>query len=313
MTAHIQIVGFNHREHLASCLRSCLAQTVTVPVLYIDNASADGSAECVAREFPAVRLIRNATNRGYSGGHNQGIRAHPESDVVIVLNPDVVLEPDFVEKGVAGFSRPEVGAVAPLLLRPPAGSGRVRGSDILDAYGTVLLKSLRAVNQFEGVPTSRLPALDTRQVWGFTGAAAFLRRAALDAVALAGEIFDQDLFAYREDVDLSWRLRLCGWDIVGSPVAYATHLRAAKRGQKKPARLAQLSWRNYYLVLVKNAPLKTLLRSLPFVLAEDVAREIQLFTHPRLWPALPELLRLLPKFLGKRSLVVHGTREVPPA
>ncbi|TSC72427.1 MAG: glycosyltransferase [Parcubacteria group bacterium Gr01-1014_38] len=302
MTAHIQVLGRNHRHYLESCLRSCFQQTVSVPVVYIDNASTDGSVEFVREKFPAVRIVANTTNRGYSGGHNDGFRALPNSEVVIVLNPDVVLAPDFVEQGLKGFSAEQVGAVAPLLLRKQEGGSTEQGdATIIDSYGTRLLPSLRAVNQYEDQTLSAVPSRSLAQPWGFTGAAAFLRRRALHDVALDGEVFDEDLFAYREDVDLSWRLRLRGWEIVGAQDARATHVRTVRVDTAKDPPVARLSWRNYFLVLIKNVPTRVLIRHAPWIALESAARGFQWLFTPTLWPALPELIRLLPTFSEKRS------------
>lgn len=310
MTVHIQVVGFNHRGYLAACLRSCLQQTLGVPVLYVDNASADGSVDFVRREFPDVRVRANSENRGYSGGHHDGLREISDTNVVIVLNPDVVLELDFVEQGLAAFTHVRVAAVVPLLLRNVE-PGTLNKGPAVDAYGIRLLPSLRAVNNLEGcsVPSSELGVERWSKPWGFTGAAVFLRREALSDVALGGEIFDEDLFSYREDVDLSWRLRHRGWGIVGAPEARATHVRAIRAGATKPGRIRQLSWRNYYLTIVKNVPGSVLRRHLPWVLAEDLARDLQWLVTPALWSALPELARLLPRFLRKRRQVL--TRALP--
>jgi len=105
-------------------------------------------------------------------------------------------------------------------------------------------------------------------------------------------------------VDLSWRLRLRGWDIVGAPDARATHVRAARGDAQKDSFVAQLSWRNYLLVLVKDVPTSTLWRHAPGLLMEGLARDVQMLCSPKLWPALPELLRLLPRFIRKRSQVL---------
>jgi len=303
-TAHIQIVGWNHRAYLPSCLRPCLAQTYAVPVLYVDNASEDGSALFVRETFPSVRVLQNATNRGYAGGHNDGLRAIPETDIAILLNPDVVPRGNFVEECLKGFADTRVAAVAPLLLR-----GQDSSRDSIDAYGDILLPSLRAVNQYQGLVVSDVPALSfSSPVWGFTGAAVALRRSALLAVALDGEVFDEDMFAYREDVDLSWRLGQRGWKIVGMPTAKATHVRLAKRGHPKFPLVAQLSWRNYFLVLAKNAPSRVLLAHVLPVLGESLARVLFLLVTPPLWPAATELVRLWPRFMRKRARV-FGARS----
>ncbi|TSC64090.1 MAG: glycosyltransferase [Parcubacteria group bacterium Gr01-1014_106] len=294
MTAHIQIVGRNHRQYLQACIASCLQQTIPVPVLYVDNASSDDSAAFVERTFPSVQVIENHTNRGYSGGHNDGIRAYPNSDIVVVLNPDVVLAPDFVERGLDACASERVGAVAPLLLRP--------GGDTVDAYGDRQLLTLRPVNQYADMPLARFEHLHrTQEPWGYTGAAAFLRRRALDDIAVGGEMFDEDFFAYREDADLSWRLRNRGWHIHGAPAARATHVRAVRAGEPKHPFIAQLSWRNYALLLLKNASLVLLLTHLPWVLAESIARGVQLLLSPSLRPAFPELVRLIPSIRAKRK------------
>lgn len=312
MTAHIQVLGWNQRARVDACLRSCLNQSRRVPVVYVDNGSADGSVDFVRETFPEVRIHANTRNRGFSGGHNDGFRAVPESEVAIIVDQDVLLEPDFVEKGLAAFVRPSIGAVVPLLLR--AGS---RDEATIDAYGTRLLPSLRAVNQYEGVPITLVPT-PMPKPWGFTGAVVFLRCAALQDVAVDGELFDEDLFAYREDVDLSWRLRLRGWEIVGKPSSRARHVRTARTGKQKPARVLQLSWRNHYLTRVKDVPLGTLVRHGPSVLAEDVARGLQMLVSPSLWTVLPETLRLLPRMFVKRGLVLrrasaalHAAGDVP--
>ncbi|MDP3685886.1 MAG: glycosyltransferase family 2 protein [bacterium] len=294
MTAHIQIVGRNDRHYLQACLESCLRQTIRTLIVYVDNASTDGSAEFVRNSFPTIHVIENRANRGYSGGHNNALRAFPSSDVAIVLNADTILDPDFVEQGLKPFSSDRVGAVAPLLVRP--------GGQEVDAYGIVLLPTLRAVEQYAGWSLSNIERLSVLQSpWGYTGAAVFLRCRALEDVALNSEIFDEDLFAYREEVDLSWRLRLRGWEIVGVPQARATHVRAARPGGNKEPLVARLSWRNYFLVLIKNVPTRTLIRHAPWIALESVARGFQWLFTPRLWFTLPELIRLLPVFSEKRS------------
>lgn len=293
MTAYIQIVGRNHLQYLQACIESCLRQTVPVPILYIDNASTDDSVPFVRRTFPTVQVIENRTNRGYSGGHNDGIRAHSHSDVVIVLNPDVVLMPDFVEHGLKQFVSERVGAVAPLLLRP--------GGQTIDAYGDVLLQTLRPVNHYAHMSLAVFGHLDSPVApWGVTGAAAFLRRQALEEISVNGEIFDEQFFAYREDADCSWRLRNHDWEIHGVPQARATHVRAVRTGEPKDPFIAQLSWRNYALLLLKNAPMELLIRRAPWVIAESIARSVQLLLSPALWPALPALLRLIAPALAKR-------------
>ncbi len=310
LSAHIQIVGWNHRAFLESCLRSCVNQSLPVSVLYIDNASTDDSVAFVRRMFPMVRVRANAVNRGYAGGHNDGFREIPDTDVAIVLNPDVILDVRFVEECLEGLTDERVGAVAPLLLRgDAAGESESRAprefvsGGIIDAYGTTLLSSLRAVNMLEGKIVEFPFVAPRRPLWGFTGAAVALRRRALEAAVSGGEVFDEDLFAYREDVDLSWRLLERGWRIIGQPNARALHVRAARHGEGKSALVSRLSWRNYFLVLVKSVPVRDLLRHAPGIALESGIRLLRCAVQPQLWPAARDGVRLLPRMLRKRRMM----------
>lgn len=82
-----------------------MKQTVKVPVLYIDNASVDGSVDYVREKYPSVTIVENKDNRGYAGGHNDGLKKINDSEIAILLNPDVVLEDNFAEEILKAFEQ----------------------------------------------------------------------------------------------------------------------------------------------------------------------------------------------------------------
>lgn len=300
MKAHIQIVGWNHRGYLENVLKSCLEQTVPVEIIYVDNASEDGSVEFVRTNFPGVKIIENKTNRGYAGGHNDALKA-TQTEIAILMNPDISLKKDFVEKIVNSFLNPKVGAVTPLLLRPPEGNGEI----LIDSFGLKLNLSLRGVNKYEGKKLKDFPYKSETELWGFTGAAAALRREAINDTTENGEFFDETLHSYREDVDASWRLQKKGWKILGIPQIKVFHVRAARKtarnGVKKSTKIIGLSWRNYFLVILKNAAPSQLILHFPFLLVETLARLAQLIFKPYLWGSFEELIKLAPEFIRKRK------------
>ena len=131
----IIIVSWNVRDLLRGCLRSILRREASesssqesesgeltpdpcslIPeIIVVDNASADGSAAMVATEFPAVQLIANPDNRGFTGGNNQGI-AVAKGRYVFFLNPDTVVLNDALAKMVDCLdAHPDVGIVGPQL------------------------------------------------------------------------------------------------------------------------------------------------------------------------------------------------------
>jgi GT2 family glycosyltransferase len=111
------VVNWNCREMLRECLRSLAPrrQGVHVEVVVVDNASTDGAADMVAREFPRVRLIRNATNRGFAAANNQAA-AVARGRYLFFLNNDTVVPPRTLRK-LRAFLRsdPGIGMVGPRL------------------------------------------------------------------------------------------------------------------------------------------------------------------------------------------------------
>lgn len=305
MKAHIQIVGWNHHQYIGTCILSCLKQTVKIPVLYIDNASTDGSVDYVREKYPSVMIIENKNNRGYAGGHNDGLRKIGDSEVAILLNPDVVLEENFVEEIIKSFEKNDdekIGVVVPLLLRTKTRDNSGKIITIIDAYGTKILRSLRATNRFENEPLelAKINKDNVESLWGFTGAALALSRKAITDLSANDGFFDEQLHSYREDVDASWRLKNRGWKIVGNSDARAWHARVAKKGEKKSGHILRLSWRNYFFVIIKNASRRDIRKNILPLFVETIMRMVQFIVMPSLWLGIGEFITLLPVFLKKR-------------
>jgi hypothetical protein len=116
----ILIVNWNTREYLRQALRSVreTVRGIEYEVIVVDNASSDGSAEMVRRDFPGFQLIANPRNLGFAQGNNQAM-ALARGEHILIMNPDVVLDPDTVH-GLLAFARdhPDAGVVSPKLLNP---------------------------------------------------------------------------------------------------------------------------------------------------------------------------------------------------
>ena len=230
------VVSFNAREDLRRCLAS-LEANVRLPleVLVVDNASADGSAEAVRREFPNARLIENPTNRGYGAANNQGFRA-TTGPHVLVLNSDAEVTSGAVEALSALLDgRPEVGVAGPLT-RGPDGSVQVSfGPDLRPLAEWRQRRRVRGVRERRPEALRDVEALALRQHetdW-VSGSCFLARRAALGAVGG----FDEGFFLYEEDADLCRRLRQAGWRVVHTPAAEVRHALGRSMAQA-PARAA---------------------------------------------------------------------------
>lgn len=228
------IPTLNARELLRGALESLERQTVPVDVVVVDNASEDGTAELVAERFPGVRLVRNEENLGFGRAVNRGAR-DVGTDLLVLVNNDVVCEPDFVERICEPFAVEGVGSVAGVLLQADS-PGRI------DSAGIELDPTLRSFDYLWNRPVASLEkAADPLGPCG--GAAAYR----LSAFREAGG-FDEAFFAYWEDVDLAIRLRLAGWRCVLAPRARALHRHGATAGAASPlARRLEAFGRGYVL------------------------------------------------------------------
>ena len=266
------VVTWNSAAWVTGCLRALRAQTRPPDeVVVVDNASADGSAERAREEGARVLVLPD--NLGFCGANNRGIAA-TEAALVLLLNPDTALAPDFLEKLAPAFDDPGVGAACGKLLR---WDGRT-----LDSAGQALGWSRRPVDRGYGrLDEGRYDRAE--EVFSACGAAALYRREALAFVAgPGGEVFDPRFFAFYEDLDLAWRLQRAGWRVAYRPEARGRHARGATAGAPGVRRRFQALLhrspevrfhvvKNRWLTLLRNETAGGFLLHLPWILARDAA------------------------------------------
>lgn len=299
----IILVTWNSAPYLRRCLEGVAQQTHRAwELIVIDNASADRSVELVAAQ--ASRLVRNDTNRGFSVAVNQGL-AVAKGELVLLLNPDCHLLPDYVERLVALLEERALGSATGMLIRA-RGEGIVPTPEI-DSMGIRMTRTGRHLDLAQGSPANRQPiTANPFEVFGVSGAAAMFRMSFLRDVAIAGEVFDEDFFAYREDADLAWRGRLFGWSAMCDPGAVAYHVRRVTpevRGALPPA-VNLHSVKNRFLLRLKNEGPYLALRNAPFELARDLVVFVAALTIERTsLPAFSWLWRHRKSILAKRRLI----------
>ena len=291
------IVTYNSAQDIEDCLHAVQRQSFPLAsIVVVDNASTDGTREVLARCGDGIRLILNERNNGFAGGQNQAIAASAPSDYVLVLNPDVSLDPDYIAEIVAIMERdPRIGSAAGMLVRADR-------PDTMDSAGLVLRQDRNAADLAAGEPTADWTS--PREIFGVSGAAAVYRRAMIEDVSDGGQFFDEDFFAYKEDVDVAWRARHLGWTAVYVPSARAVHRRGWKPGGRRavPIFVRRHSYQNRFFTVIKNEPAGPhLFLLLPRLLLIEAAKlcYILLF-EPGLLACWPRILKLLPAMLGKR-------------
>jgi GT2 family glycosyltransferase/glycosyltransferase involved in cell wall biosynthesis len=239
-TVSVIVVNWNGREHLEACFRSLLASDYPadkLEIVCVDNGSTDGSADFVRQTFPRVRVVALDRNRGFTGGNEAGVEAS-RGDVLAFFNNDMRVAPDAVTRLVAALDGGRACAAARVLSWDGRQIDFLRGS--LNFEG-------RGFQDFYGEPATgeRQTSADTFFANG--GAFAVSR----DAYTRAGG-FDPALFAYYDDVDLGWRLRLAGASILVEDKAVVWHRHGATVRTQPAGQKRFLMERNALTTLARN-------------------------------------------------------------
>ena len=267
----VVLITYQSARFLRRCHEGLSRQTLPpAEVVVIDNASVDGSREVGRELFRDARLIENTTNLGFAAAANQGIAA-TNAEYVLLLNPDVHLEPEYLERTVDALEEKwgTAGAATGKLLR---GRGeRIEPTSIVDSKGIRMTRSGRHFDIDNG-EEDRATGEAVTEVFGVSGAAAVYRRGMLRDVAIDGKSFDESFFVYREDADLAWRSRLLGWTSLYVPAAVAYHVRTVTPEVRRslPPEINMHSVKNRFLLRLKNEGGYLARRNLPFELARDL-------------------------------------------
>ena len=233
-TLSIIILSWNVRELLRKCLASLpLAGGALTDIIVVDAASADGSADMVRAEYPAVQLLAETQNLGYTRGNNLGLRA-ARGQYLLILNPDTEVVGEALTQMVAYMeAHPQVGMLGPQLIHP---DGTVQSTR--RRFPTLAIACLESTWLQPLAPRfllDRYYALDlpdeaVSEVDWVMGAALLVRR---EAYAQVGG-FDEGFFMYSEEVDWCRRMKAAGWRVVYFPPARVIH-HAGRSSEQVPA------------------------------------------------------------------------------
>jgi len=354
----VQVV-YNNKRFMEAVFSAIYRQTFkNFNVVAVISGNDDSGKEYLQEHFPQVEIIDPGYNIGFAAGHNLVFEKYgtpapsPRSDEASanlgeergggevadffqLVNPDLVLEPDYIEKMLQVFEDPKVGAATGKLYQIdrdqidrdkifnnwPHVKGSASGrSKILDSTGVIISKSGRARDRGQH-------EVDNGQydnqivVDGVSGAGPMYRASALKAIKIShynaisyhSEYFDEDFHSYWEDVDLSWRMKTSGWKNVFVPGAIGYHGRGSasspggyihvidfiKHHKNLSPRVRQLNYQNHIFMYIKNSDLfypQFFVREF-FMLGYIVLFEISTLK------VVPNIIKLLPKMWKKRKMI----------
>lgn len=256
----ISLLTWNGARYLPWLLKSLENQTYKGwELLVLDNASHDQSVATVKEYYPPAKVIQQKTNLGFAKGHNLLV-SWSKSDYILFLNQDLMLAPNYLEDAIAFLDKnPNVASVSGKLLYWDFEQSNT--TKTIDSFGLKINKNRKVIDWQQGKADY---SLDDKEVFGLSGTALLVRRAALENVKLPKhndqfEYFDEDYFSYKEDIDLAWRFRLAGYEnwLVTSTVAYhhrsVSKSRSTRADRKNRGMANKLSYRNHLATLYKNS------------------------------------------------------------
>lgn len=268
------IPNLNGGTDLLNAVTSLEKQTFLPHIIVVDNASMDGSLEALTESHPGVEIIRNPKNYGYAGGINPGFRRAIElgADYAAPFNDDAVADEQWLEH-LVGFMDDNrmYGAACSKVLKT---DGTIDSTgDYLTTWGLPY-------------PRGRGEADDGQydsatDIFAASGAASLFRVDALEEVGF----FDEDFFAYYEDVDLGFRLQLSGWKVGYVPTAKVYHKVGMTSDRMKGFTTLQ-TMKNQPLLLWKNLSVGQLLRVWPRFYAAYVLFFARAISRGQGWSAL---------------------------
>ncbi|PHX92537.1 MAG: hypothetical protein CK532_02800 [Flavobacteriales bacterium] len=247
-TVHVVVLNYNTQAMLALCLPELIRNSKIegVSISVVDNASSDGSADWVAKNYPALGLIRLHNNTGYAGGYNTAL-AQLNAAYFVLLNSDATPGEGWLEPLLLlAEGDPNFGAAQPHIINyykreqfeyAGAAGGFIDRLGYPFCRGRIFGNVEKNTGQYTG----------NKQVFWATGAALFIKREAWEKAGGLDTLF----FAHMEEIDLCWRLQLLGYTIWSCGNSQVFHIGGATLSNKNPQKTF-LNFRNNLLMLQKN-------------------------------------------------------------
>lgn len=239
MKTAVIIPNWNGEDFLNDCLDSLLVQTFSSTVIVVDNGSNDRSKEILKSYGDKIVTIYREKNYGFTGGVNLGLEyaIDHEYDAAALLNNDAVVEKNWLENLTKNLKE-GIGITTSLILSHDGKTIDTTG-DQLTVWGLPYPRGRG--NKADDIQK------DNELVFGASGGASLYSVRMLKEIGL----FDEDFFAYYEDVDISWRAQLAGWKVLFVPSAKVYHRIGATSGRMKGF-TSYHTFKNLRLLVLKN-------------------------------------------------------------
>lgn len=313
------ILSYNSRKHLPALFESLAKQSYqSIEYIIVDNASSDETIEWINHQsiIPITKCIANTTNEWFAKGNNHGVR-FAQGEFIVFCNDDMILDPECISRLMKTMlADTTIGLIGAKLLKLT--SEEVEKGELMeiadrtiDSAGILLHRSYRANNRGEN-EIDRGQYNTPQEIFGITGALMLVSRKAFKAIQYDNEFFDEDFIAYKEDVDVSWRMHRAGFTVYYQPEALAFHARTVQNvalvNRKNTTEIVRAySYRNHLWTIYKNSSLPELLRYSLWIVPYEICKFVYILIAE--WTSLkqlPTIIKGLARMKRKRVQVAKN-------
>ena len=307
----VVILNWNGKKWLEKFLPTVIEKSSIANIYIADNASTDNSVSFIDDNFPSVKIIQNQLNEGYAKGYNDALKDLKEKYFVL-LNSDIEVTDNWIEPIINLMKEnPNISACQPKILDynnkdsfeyAGASGGYVDNLGYPFTRGRIFDEIEADNNQYD----------DIKEIFWASGACLFVRAEHFYEV----NGFDNDFFAHQEEIDLCWRLKIKGYQVMVCPDSVVYHVGGGTLNDSSPFK-TYLNFRNNLFMLTKNLNFFSLLMTLYFRLPLDGIAAITLLKKKNGFLHLLAVLRAhlvfyvsIPMLLFKREKNTSKTNLV---